>query len=339
MTNQSSIFTRPLGRTGLQVSALGFGCAPLGDLYGPLKEATAVDTIVAAVDSGMTLVDTSPHYGNGLAEHRVGTAIRRVGRDRITLSTKVGRWMTPSSEPAEWGGFSGGAPFAPTIDYSYDGTMRSLEQSFLRLGTERIDIALIHDVDRRNHGDAVDARFAEATAGAWKALASLREQGVIKAIGIGVNEADICMRFAEVCDLDCVLLAGRYSLLEQGALDTFLPLAEKRGIGIMLGGVFNSGILATGAVPGAKYDYENAPEPVLARVRRIEAVCKAHGVPLPVAAVAFVRFHPAVASVVLGGVTPQEVARNLAGWNTPVPADLWQELKAEGLIRSDAPTA
>jgi D-threo-aldose 1-dehydrogenase len=339
MTNQHSIHRKSLGRTGLQVSALGFGCAPLGDLFGTLDEATAVDTIVAAVESGMTLVDTSPHYGNGLAEHRVGTAIRRVGRERIVLSTKVGRWMTPSSEPPKWGGFKGGAPFAPTIDYSYDGTMRSLEQSFLRLGTERIDIALIHDVDRRNHGDAVDVRFAEATAGAWKALASLREQGVIKAIGIGVNEADICMRFADVCDLDCVLLAGRYSLLEQAALDTFLPLAEKRGIGIMLGGVFNSGILATGAIPGAKYDYEDAPEPVLAQVRHIEAVCKAHGVPLPVAAVAFVRFHPAVASVVLGGVTPDEVARNLAGWNTPVPAALWQELKAEGLIRSDAPTA
>jgi D-threo-aldose 1-dehydrogenase len=338
MTNQVSIPLKSLGRTGLQVSALGFGCAPLGDLFGALDEATAVDTIVAAVKSGMTLVDTSPHYGNGLAEHRVGTAIRRVGRNRIVLSTKVGRWMTPTSAPPKWGGFKGGAPFAPTIDYSYDGAMRSLEQSFLRLGTERIDIALIHDVDRRNHGDAVDARFAEAMAGAWKALASLREQGVIKAIGIGVNEADICMRFAEVCDLDCVLLAGRYSLLEQGALDTFLPLAEKRGIGIMLGGVFNSGILATGAIPGAKYDYEDAPEPVLARVRRIEAVCKAHGVPLPVAAVAFVRFHPAVSSVVLGGVTPDEVARNFAGWNTPVPEALWQELKDEGLIRSDAPT-
>ncbi len=339
MTIQPPIARKSLGRTSLQVSALGFGCAPLGDLYGPLDEATAVDTIVAAIESGMTLVDTSPHYGNGLAEHRVGTAIRRVGRERIILSTKVGRWMTPSSEPPKWGGFKGGAPFAPTIDYSYDGTMRSLEQSFLRLGTERIDIALIHDVDRRNHGDEVDARFGEATAGAWKALASLREQGVIKAIGIGVNEADICMRFAEVCDLDCVLLAGRYSLLEQEALDTFLPLAEKRGIGIILGGVFNSGILATGAIPGAKYDYDNAPEPVLARVRRIEAVCKAHGVSLPVAAVAFVRFHPAVSSVVLGGVTPQEVARNLAGWNTPVPTALWDDLKSQGLICRDAPTA
>jgi D-threo-aldose 1-dehydrogenase len=339
MMAETRIAQKPLGRSGLLVSALGFGCAPLGDLYGKLDEATAVDTVVAGVDSGMTLVDTSPHYGNGLSEHRVGAALRRVGRDRVVLSTKVGRWMTPSREPPVWGGFPGGAPFAPTIDYSYDGTMRSLEQSFLRLGTERIDIALIHDVDRRNHGDAVDERFREATAGAWKALARLREQGVLKAIGIGVNETEICMRFAEVCDLDCVLLAGRYSLIEQGALDDFLPLAQKRGIGILLGGVFNSGILATGAIKGAKYDYEDAPQPVLDRVRRIEAVCKAHGVPLPVAAVAFARAHPAVSSVVLGGVTPVEVQRNLLGWTTPIPAALWADLKAQRLIRPDAPVA
>ncbi len=329
---------KPLGRTGLMVSALGFGTAPLGDLYGAVPEATAVDSIMTAVENGMTLIDTSPHYGNGLAEHRVGAAIRRIGRDRIVLSTKVARWMTPSGAPPGWGGFQGGAPFAPTLDYSYDGTMRSLEQSYLRLGTNRIDIALIHDVDRRNHGDAVDDRFREAIAGAWKALARLRAEGAIRAIGIGVNEWEICMRFAEACDLDCVLLAGRYSLLEQGALDSFLPLAAKRGIGIMLGGVFNSGILATGAVPGAKYDYADAPPDILDRTRRLEAVCHAHGVPLPVAAVAFARAHPAVASVVLGGVSPAEVQRNLAGWRTPAPAALWTDLKAEGLIRADAPT-
>lgn len=333
----TAIEHRALGRTGLQVSALGFGTAPLGDLFGAVDEATAVDTIASAVDSGMSLVDTSPHYGNGLAEHRVGAALRRVGRERVVLSTKVGRWMTPSAEPPVWGGFKGGAPFKPTIDYSYDGTMRSIEQSHLRLGTERLDIVLIHDVDRRNHGDAVDARFREAVGGAWKALAKLRDEGVVKAVGIGVNETEMCLRFAEACDLDCVLLAGRYSLLEQGPLDSFFPLAEQRGIGIMLGGVFNSGILATGAVKGAKFDYADAPEPILERTRRIERLCQAHGVPLPVAAVAFARAHPAVSSVVLGGVTPQEVARNAAGWTTPVPAELWGELKAEGLIRTDAP--
>ena len=327
-----------LGRTGLEVSALGFGTAPLGDLYGAVDEATAVDTIVAAVAGGISLIDTSPHYGNGLAEHRVGAALRRVGRKNVVLSTKVGRWMTPSSEPPVWGGFRGGAPFKPTIDYSHDGVMRSIEQSHLRLGAERLDVVLIHDVDRRNHGDAVDERFREAVGGAWKALARLRDEGVVKAVGIGVNETEMCLRFAERCDLDCVLLAGRYTLLEQEPLDTFFPLAQKRGIGIMLGGVFNSGILATGAVKGAKFEYDDAPEDVLDRVRRIEAVCKVHGVPLPVAAVAFARAHPAVSSVVLGGVTPQEVARNVAGWVAPVPAALWEELKAERLVRKDAPT-
>jgi D-threo-aldose 1-dehydrogenase len=338
MKTSGAISLRPLGRTGLMVSALGFGTAPLGDLYGKVDEAAAVDAIVSAAESGMTLIDTSPHYGNGLAEHRVGAALRRIGRDRVVLSTKVGRWMTPSSEPPMWGGFQGGAPFAPTLDYSYDGTMRALEQSYLRLGTERIDIALIHDVDRRNHGDAVDARFREAVAGAWKALERLRDAGAIRAIGIGVNESEMCRHFAEACDLDCVLLAGRYTLMEQGALDAFLPLAIERGIGVMLGGVFNSGLLATGPVAGARYDYDVATPPVLERARRIEAICKDHGVALPVAAVAFARLHPAVSSVVLGGVNAGEVGRNLAGWSAPVPATLWANLKAEGLIRPDAPT-
>jgi D-threo-aldose 1-dehydrogenase len=329
---------RRLGRTGLSISRLGFGTAPLGDLYARNNEATAIDAIVAAAAEGMTLIDTSPHYGNGLAEHRAGAALRRIGREDMVLSTKVGRWMTPSAAPPVWGGFSGGAPFAATLDYSYDGAMRSLEQSYLRLGTDRIDIALIHDVDRRNHGDAVDERFQEAVAGAWKALAKLRDEGAIRAIGIGVNEWEICMRFAEACDLDCVLLAGRYSLLEQMPLDNFLPLAERRGIGVMLGGVFNSGILATGAVTGAKYDYADASPDILERTRRIETICRAHGVPLPVAAVAFARAHPAVSSVVLGGVSPAEVRRNAEGWRRPAPQDLWRELKAERLIRADSPT-
>lgn len=338
MSTPSSIAHRSLGRTGLMVSELGFGTAPIGDLYGKLDETVATDTVAYAIESGMSLVDTSPHYGNGLAEHRVGTAIRRAGRERVVLSTKTGRWMTPSHTPPNWGGFLGGAPFAPTLDYTFDGTMRSLEQSFLRLGTDRIDIVLIHDVDRRNHGDAVEQRFKEATAGAWRALERLRSEGVVKAIGIGVNEAEICMRFAEVCDLDCVLLAGRYSLLEQNPLDNFMPLAKERGIGVLLGGVFNSGILATGAIKGAKYDYADAPGDVLERVRRIEAICSAHKVPLPTAALAFARLHPAVSSVVLGGVTPAEVSRNMASWSKVVPDDLWAELKMDGLLRADAPT-
>lgn len=329
---------RKLGRSALMVSELGFGAAPLGDLFSLLDDEAAIAAVTSAIESGMTLIDTSPLYGHGLAEHRVGTAIRRAGRDKVVLSTKVGRWMSPARGPWDREGYAGGLPFAATLDYSYDGTMRSLEQSLLRLGTDRIDIALIHDVDRRNHGDAVDQRFREAVSGAWKALDQLRREGVVQAIGIGVNEVEICLRFAAACDMDCLLLAGRYSLLEQGALAELLPLAEARGIGILLGGVFNSGILATGAKPGAKYDYADAPPAILARVAKIEQVCARHGIALPVAAMQFVKHHPAVASVVLGAVTPDEVARNRAGWQVAIPQAFWQDLKAEGLVDASAPT-
>ncbi|MGL5114365.1 MAG: aldo/keto reductase [Beijerinckiaceae bacterium] len=341
MTNRSEntrLELRPLGRTGLAVSALSFGAAPLGDLYGILDDAIAIDTVVAAVETGMTLIDTSPLYGHGLSEHRVGTALRRVDREKVLLSTKVGRVCSPAIGALERGGYAGGLPFAAALDYSRDGALRSIEQSLLRMGTNRIDIALVHDIDRRNHGDALDTRFAEVMAGAWPALERLRAEGVVRAIGIGVNEAEICQRFAERCDMDVVLLAGRYSLLEQASLDTFLPVAEARGIGVMLGGVFNSGILATGPIPGAKHDYTDAPPGVLERTRRIEAICHGHGVALPTAAMHFAALHPAISTLVLGATTPAEVSRNLAGWCKTVPSALWLELKAKGLLRPDAPT-
>lgn len=333
----TGIGTRAFGRRGVEVSALGFGAAPLGDLYALLDDEAAVAAVIAAVEAGMTLVDTSPLYGHGLSEHRVGTALRRVGRENVVLSSKIGRWMTPAAGAGGRGGYLGGLPFAATLDYSHDGALRSIEQSLLRLGTDRLDIALIHDVDRRNMGRHFEEVFEVAVNGAFAALSRLRDEGVVRAIGIGVNETEACMRFAERCDLDGVLLAGRYSLLEQGALDDFLPVAEARGIGIMLGGVFNSGILATGALPGAKYDYAEAPPPIMARVAAIEAICRRHGVPLAVAAIQFARAHPAMSSVVLGAVTPGEVARNLEGWAAPVPGALWDELRAAGLLRADAP--
>jgi D-threo-aldose 1-dehydrogenase len=321
-----------LGRTGLMVSNLSFGTAPLGDLYSRLDEEQAVEAIVAAAHGGVTLFDTSPLYGHGLAEHRLGTALRRLKRDELLMSTKVGRWMTPAKADHDTSGYAGGLPFAATIDYSYDGTMRSIEQSLLRLGVSHVEIVLIHDVDRRNHGDAVDARFHEAINGAWRALEKLRTEGVIRAAGIGVNEADICVRFAEACDLDCVLLAGRYSLLDQTAQEAFLPLAQQRGIGVILGGVFNSGILATGPIPGAKFDYADATPDIIARTKKIMKICDQHAVPLPVAAIHFACRHPAVSSVLLGGVSSSEVQRNLAAFHTVVPDALWGDLKAAGLI-------
>lgn len=329
---------RSLGARGPVVSALGFGGAPLGDLYARLDDAVAVATVEAALDAGVTLVDTSPLYGRGLSEHRIGTVLRRRPRDAVVISTKVGRVFGPAPEGVtRTEGYVGGLPFEGRFDYSYDGAMRSLEQSMLRLGVASIDIALVHDVDPWTHGDAARTRQDEALAGAMRALGDLRAQGIVRAIGIGVNDADVCERFAREADLDCVLLAGRYSLLEQPALDRFLPLARARGIGVMLGGVFNSGILATGAVPGARYNYREAPVDVRTRVAAIERVCAAHGVALPHAAVAFVLGHAAVSSVVLGAVSPGEVLRNAAMFELPVPAALWRDLKAERLLRADAP--
>ena len=301
-------------------------------------DGTAIATVERALALGINLVDTSPLYGHGLAEHRCGTAIRRVPRDQIVISTKVGRWMDPFNGPGSSSRYLCGLPHRPVVDYSYDGTMRSVEQSLLRLGTDRIDLLLIHDVDVWTHGaDAIEDRFREAMSGAYVALDKLRGEGVVKGIGIGVNEAEMCVRFAKAGTFDTMLLAGRYSLLEQPALAYFLPLAQQQGIGVLLGGVFNSGILATGAVAGAKYNYRDAPPEVMEKVAKIERVCAAHGVALPTAALHFALGHPAVVSAVLGAQTPEEVERNFAALSSAVPSALWADLKAEHLLDADAP--
>lgn len=329
-------------RTGLALSRLGFGGAPLGNLNRRLDDEQAVAAVVAAIDAGITLLDTSPLYGQGLSAARIGTALRRRNRTGVVLSTKIGRVLAPASGTEKAGGgrasYVDALPFVPRFDYSYDGAMRSLEQSLLLLGTDRVDIALIHDVDVWTHGpEAIEARFAEAMGGAYRALERLRADGTVKAIGVGVNEAEMCARFARAGDFDAMLLAGRYSLIEQGALDDYLPLALEKGIAVLLGGVFNSGILATGPVDGAMYNYRPAPPAIRDRVGRIAAVCRAHGVPLPVAAARFPLGHQAIASVVLGMVSPDEVDRNVVAFETDVPAALWSDLVAEGLLRPDAP--
>ncbi|HEX2554633.1 MAG TPA: aldo/keto reductase [Microvirga sp.] len=332
--------TRPLGRTQIPVTCLGFGGAPLGDLYARLDEAEALATIRAAHAAGTNLFDTSPHYGNGLSELRFGAVLRALPRDAYVLSTKVGRHMNPRAAGGTAGGpgFAGGVPHASVVDYSYDGTLRSFEQSLLRLGLDRIDILLIHDVDVWTHGrEGVDARFREAMEGAYRALDRLRGEGAIRAIGVGLNEAEMCVRFAQAGDFDCALLAGRYSLLQQDALDAFLPLAAQKGIGVILGGVYNSGILATGARPGARFNYREAPPEIMAQVARIERVCDAHAVPLAVAALHFALAGPAIASVILGGVTPAEVERNAAALRHKVPQGLWSDLKSEGLLPESVP--
>ncbi|CAN7462168.1 aldo/keto reductase [Bosea sp. LjRoot90] len=334
----STLPVRPLGRSGLEVTTLGFGGAPLGDLFARLDEATAVATVEAALAAGVNLIDTSPLYGHGLSEHRIGAGLRRSGRKDVVISTKVGRIAEPFAGRGDGSGYLGGLPHGLRFDYSYDGTMRSLEQSALRLGVDRIDVVLIHDVDVWTHGaDQIENRFVEAMAGAYRALDRLRSAGAVKAIGVGVNEAEMCERFANAGDFDTMLLAGRYSLLEQPGLASFMPLAQKKGIGLMLGGVFNSGILATGPVAGAKYNYQPAPPDILARVAAIEAVCTRHGVPLRRAALQFPLGHPAVASLVMGAVKPEEVEDQAAELAAEIPAALWAELKSEGLLGADVP--
>jgi D-threo-aldose 1-dehydrogenase len=330
--------TRKLGRTGLRVSQIGFGGAPLGNLFAALSEADAASAVGSAFAAGIRLFDTAPLYGHGLSEHRIGAALRHCRRDDFVLATKVGRLLRPDASAAG-GQYRDILSFAAHFDYSYDGVLRSVEDSLQRLGLARIDIVHIHDVDVWTHKSqtATDERFAEAMGGGYRALMRLREEKAIGAIGVGVNEWQACQRFAEAGDFDCFLLAGRYTLLEQEALDSFLPLCVARNIAVIIGGPFNTGILATGPVAGATHDYPPATPEVMARVGRIEAVCRRHGVALASAALQFPLHHPAVASVIPGARSPAEIAANLATFERKVPAALWAELKAAGLLRADAP--
>ncbi len=339
MSLAASLPTRTLGRTGLELTTLGFGSTGLGNLYRANTEDDALGAVQTAYDVGIRYFDTAPLYGFGLAEHRLGTALRRIGADDVLVSTKVGWVLKPRHAGGrQIGEFDRPAPFLPNTDYSYDGVMRSFEDSLHRLNIDHIDILLVHDADRRNHGEAgYRQRFAEVMEGAYRALLALREQKLIRAFGAGVNEWEACEDFANAGDFDCFLLASRYTLLEQEALTSFLPLCEQRGIGIILGGPYNSGILATGPVAGATYEYAPAPPAILERVGRIQAVCARHGVPLPAAALQFPLLHPAITTVIPGARSPAEVRHNLDLLAHPIPPALWQDLRLEGLIRPDAP--
>lgn len=323
------------------LTRMGFGGAPLGNLYRKVEEDDAQATLQAAFDFGIRYFDTAPQYGLGRSELRFAPAIERFGRDSIQLSTKIGRLLL-DCEPHEVTpeAFVDVPQKRIVFDYSYDGVMRSHEASRQRLGVSHADILLVHDVCAFSQGSqqASDARVRELfDDGGYRALSELRAAGEIAAIGAGVNEWQVCEKLLGLADFDGFLLAGRYTLLEQEALDSFLPLCEKRDAGIILGGPYNSGILATGAVPGAKYNYAVAPEDILQRVRKIEAVCAAHNTPLIAAALQFVLGHPAVKTVIPGAVSAAEVAANVALLQTPVPASLWSDLKTEDLVHPDAP--
>lgn len=324
------------------LTRMGFGGAPLGNMYRKIEEADAQATLQAAYEGGLRYFDTAPQYGLGISERRFGEALARFGRDNVTLSTKVGRLLedcAPGEVTPE--AFVDVPQKRIVYDYSHDGVMHSHEASLKRLGVDAIDILLVHDVDAFTHGsrEASDARVRELfDRGGYRALEELRASGQVKAIGAGVNEWQVCEKLLGLGDFDCFLLAGRYTLLEQEALSTFLPLCVRRDVAIILGGPYNSGILATGAVPGARYNYAPAPPDILDRVRRIETICTGHGVRLIEAALQFVMGHPAVRTVIPGAVSPLEVAANIELFAKPIPAGLWSDLKSANLLRRDAPT-
>ena len=336
------ITRRNLGTTGRSVTELGFGTAPLGNLFKPLPDAIARETLTAAERAGFGYYDTAPFYGFGLSERRLGDSLR--ARKDIVLSTKVGRLLKPVAGPVDETiarhGYATPMPFEPVYDYSYDAVMRSFEESLQRLGLSRIDLLYIHDIGRLTHGEQNAARMAELTkGGGLKALEELRSTGAISGFGMGVNEIPACLEVMVHARLDVILLAGRYTLLEQSALDGLFLRCEQAGTAIVVGGPYNSGILAVGTKTDAPlyYDYEPAPAAVIEKVRKIEGVCDRHAVPLAAAALQFPLAHNIVASVIPGLDSPQRVEQTIALYRHKIPAALWQDLRAENLIRADAP--
>ncbi len=332
---------RRLGRTDVRLAPLGFGGAPIGELYEKLSEEVVEQTLAQAYGCGVRYFDTSPWYGHGLSEHRVGHFLRRQPRADFVLSTKVGRVYRAPTDPqrldtAPW---VGGLPFELRFDYSYDGILRSYEDSLQRLGLNRVDLLLIHDLDLNYHTpEGVQDCLKQLEQGGWKALDELKSAGRIRGIGAGVNQMGTIPRFLDRFDLDFFLVAMPYTLLDQAPLREEFPRCAERGVGIVIGAPFASGILATGAAAGAKYAYAAAAPEILDKARGIEAVCRRHGVPPAVAALRFPLAHPSVAAVIPGAVSPGQVSANVLGLRGAVPVDLWRELKAEGLLAVDAPT-
>ncbi len=336
----NGIATRPLGRTTLRVSEIGVGTATLGNLYAPMADDAARATLDAALGTGLRYVDTAPHYGFGLSERRVGDAMR--GRGDVVLSTKVGRLLVPDASlhgDGERLGFRSPMPFRGAFDYSHDGILRSHEASLQRLGLARIDILYVHDIGRLTHGDDHAAQWDALTrGGGLRALETLRSSGAIGAFGIGVNEVAVCLDVMAEVRLDAILLAGRYTLLEQTALDDLMPACAAAGTSIVVGGPYNSGILATGTKRGVPhFDYAPAPAAIVAKVAHIEAVAARHRVTLAAAALQFPLAHRQVASVIPGLASPGQVAETIALHREVIPASFWSELKGLSLVRADAP--
>ena len=317
-----------IGSTGVRVTRVGMGGAPIGGLYTAVEAATAVETIRRAHELGVGYFDTAPLYGSGRSEMHFGDALEGIPRSEYVLSTKVGRLLEPVAEQPDSEQFVDLPRLEPTYDYSRDGVLRSIDESLGRLRLDRIDVVMIHDPD--DH-------FEQAVNEAFPALYDLRSQGVVGAVGAGMNQWAMLARFAREADPDCFLLAGRYTLLDQSGLDELLPLCMEKGIGIVLGGPYNSGILASDLSDDTTFNYLPAPREILERARRIKEVCDRHGVPLKAAALQFGLAHPAVAATIPGARAIAEIEENLRMAAHPIPAALWDDLRAERLIHPDAP--
>jgi len=336
---------KPLGRRGPAVTRLGLGGVPLGDPNGPIDEPRASLTLETAYASGINYFDTAPWYGLGRSEHRLGHALRGKPRERFVLSTKVGRVLTRPRDvtgPGPYSGrWAGGLPFDLRFDYTREGVLRSYEDSLQRLGMTRVDALVVHDLDLKfQHDEAgIAARLAELErGGGFAALAELRERGEVGAIGAGINHVGMIPRFLARFDMDFFLVAMPYTLLDQPALDAELPLCLERGVAVVIGAVFSSGILARPSESGAQYGYKPVEAGVRDRVARIEGVCRRHGVPIGAAALQFPLAHPAVVSVIPGADSAEQVRTNLQWMRIAIPPSLWETLKGEGLLRPDSPT-
>lgn len=330
---------RPIGSTTLSVPPVGLGTVALGELFEPVSEEHSRATLEAAWDGGVRFYDTAPWYGRGLGEHRTGGFLRTQKRGDYVLTTKIGRYFLRPDDPATFNRapWAGGLRMEMVVDYSYDGVMRSYEQSLLRLGLDTVDALLIHDPEPVHHGEHHAVRMKDMAGSGARALEELKSTGQIKAIGMGLNATESLTTLASLLPLDFCIVAMPYTLLDQSSLGTGMQRCIADNISVVIGAPFASGILATGAVPGARYRYESATDDILDQVRRIEAVCRAHGVSLQAVALQFPLAHPAVVSVIPGMARPAEVAQNIAAIEESVPPSLWADLKAEALIDPAAP--
>lgn len=319
----------------MQLPRFGMGCSALGNLYRPMDDEDAIATIGAALDHGITYFDVAPHYGFGMAERRLGQALRNFSHEGLTISTKVGRILIPTNDRRPRHGFVDADPFEPVFDYSHDAILSSHRASLQRLGIHRIDLLLAHDLGPATHGADADRHTATFLRGGYAAMRRLKSEGRVSAIGIGVNETAICERLLDEVELDVILLAGRYTLLEQGALP-LLDRCAALGVQVIIGGPFNSGLLVETSGP-LHYNYEAAPAPLLERVDRLAHACAGHGAELPAAALAFPLAHPAVACMLPGFATPAQVNQFATWRNQAIPPALWSALRESGLVRVDAP--